>query len=112
MTVAPTSIVPINALREAETKAKEVAPHAADQQARDAEIEATRKSAWFMWHTSPEQGERLAANSRSPVWIENNTPKEGWPPGDGPENYSYSAVAPPIESEDDGVVPPLVLRAR
>jgi hypothetical protein len=39
-------------------------------------------------------------------------PKEGWPPGDGPENYSYSAVAPPVEAEDDGVVPPLWLRAR
>jgi hypothetical protein len=54
----------------------------------------------------------LAANSWSPVWIENNTPKEGWPAGDGPENYSYSAVAPPAESGDDGVVRPLVLRAR
>ena len=28
----------------------------------------------------------------------------------GPDNYS--AVAPPVEAEDDGVVPPLVLRAR
>jgi hypothetical protein len=27
--------------------------------------------------TSPEQIDRLAANSWSPVWIENNTPKEG-----------------------------------
>jgi hypothetical protein len=59
VTVATTSIVPINALKEAETKAKEAAQRAADQQARDAEIEATRKGAWF-------------------------TPKEGWPPGDGP----------------------------
>ena len=98
--------------QKAETKAKEVAQRAADQQACDAEIEATCKSAWFMWHTSPEQVERLAANSWSPVWIENNAPTEGWPPGDGPENYSYDTVAPPIEPEDDGVVPPLVLRAR
>jgi hypothetical protein len=105
-------VLALAAAREAETKAKEAAQRAADQQARDAEIEATRKSAWFMWHTSPEQVERLAANSWSRVWIENNTPKEGWPPGDGPENYSYSAVAPPVQPEDDGVVPPLVLKAR
>jgi hypothetical protein len=26
----------------------------------------------------------LAANSFSPTWIVNNTPLEGWPPGDGP----------------------------
>jgi hypothetical protein len=26
--------------------------------------------------------------------------------------YTYSAVAPPIEPEDDGVVPPLVLKVR
>jgi hypothetical protein len=54
----------------------------------------------------------LAANSFSPTWVVNNTPLEGWPPGDGPENHYYSAVAPPVEPEDDGVVPPLVLRAR
>jgi hypothetical protein len=65
-----------------------------------------------MWHTSPGQIEKVAANSFSPVWIENNTPRESWPPSDGPENYSYSAVAPLVEPEDDGVVPPLVLRAR
>jgi hypothetical protein len=29
-----------------------------------------------------------------------------------PENHHYSSVAPLIEPEDDGVVPPLVLRAR
>jgi hypothetical protein len=40
------------------------------------------------------------------------TPKKGWPPCDASENYSYSAVAPPIEAEDEGIVPPLVLRAR
>jgi hypothetical protein len=45
-------------------------------------------------------------------WIEANMPKEGGPAGDGPEKYSYSAVRPPIEPEDDGVVTPLVLRAR
>jgi hypothetical protein len=27
-------------------------------------------------------------------------------------SHTYSAVAPPIELEDDGVVPPLVLKAR
>jgi hypothetical protein len=32
--------------------------------------------------------------------------------GDGPENYSYSAVAAPVEPEDGGEVPPLVMRAR
>jgi len=35
-----------------------------------------------------------------------------WPLGDGPENYSFSALAPPIEPEDGRVVPPLVLKAR
>ena len=39
-----------------------------------------------------------------------NTPLAGWPNGDGPENYRYSSAAPPIE--DDGAVPPLMLRAR
>ena len=48
----------------------------------------------------------------SAPWIEANMPKEGWPPGDGPENHSYSAIAPPVEPEDDGVVPPFVLKAR
>jgi hypothetical protein len=105
-------VLALVAAREAEAAAKEAAQRAADQQARDAEIEATRRSAWFMWHTNPEQVDRLAANSWSPVWLENNTPREGWPPGDGPENYSYSALAPLVEAEDDSVVPPLVLRAR
>jgi hypothetical protein len=36
----------------------------------------------------------------------------GWPAGDGPEMHEYPGVAPPVEAEDDGVVPPLVLRAR
>jgi hypothetical protein len=100
------------AAREAAAAAQEAAQRAADQQARDAEIEATRKGAWLAWHTAPERIETLAANSFSPTWIVNNTPLEGWPPGDRPENHSYSAVAPPVEVEDDGVVPPLVLRAR
>jgi hypothetical protein len=26
--------------------------------------------------------------------------------------HEYSSIAPPVEAEDDGVVPPLVLRAR
>jgi hypothetical protein len=29
--------------------------------------------------------EMLAANSFNPTWIVNDTPLEGWPPGDGPE---------------------------
>ena len=72
----------------------------------------TRKSARLARHTSPGQIETLGANLWSPVWIENNTPKEGWPPGDDPENYSYSAAALSIAPEDDGVVPPLVVKAR
>jgi hypothetical protein len=36
----------------------------------------------------------------------------GWPEGDGPEMHRYDSVAPPVEAEDDGFVPPLVLRAR
>jgi hypothetical protein len=32
--------------------------------------------------------------------------------GDGPENYFYFAVTPPIESGDPGVRPPLALNAR
>jgi hypothetical protein len=64
--------------------------------------------------SGPEKIQELAANLFSPTWVANNTPPSGWPPGDGPENYiySYSALAPPVEAEDDGVVPPLVLRAR
>jgi hypothetical protein len=54
----------------------------------------------------------LAANEFSPVWIENQTPKTGWPDGDGPENHHYSATVPEPEPLDDGVVPPLVIRAR
>jgi hypothetical protein len=42
---------------------------------------------------------------------ENHTPKTGWREGDGPENHYYSATAPEPEPLDDGVVPPLVLRA-
>jgi hypothetical protein len=48
----------------------------------------------------------------SPSWIADMTPLAGWPEGDGPENYRYSSVAEPIAPEDNGVVPPLVLRAR
>jgi hypothetical protein len=51
-------------------------------------------------------------NAFSLAWITNNTPPSGWPAGDGPEMHEYSSVAPPVEAEDDGVVPPLVLRAR
>jgi hypothetical protein len=40
------------------------------------------------------------------------TPNSGWLEGDGPENHHYSATAPEPQPEDDGVVPPLVLRAR
>ena len=101
------------AKRAAEAATQEAAQRAADQLVRDAEIEATRKSAWFMHLTSPEQIEKNGwPDSMSATWRENNTPKEGWPPGDGPENYHYSSVAPPVEPLDDGVVPPLVLRAR
>ena len=64
-----------------------------------------------MWYLDTVQIIAMKGNL-SPPWIEANMPKEGWTPGDGPENYSYSAVAPLIEPEDDGVVPPLVLRAR
>jgi hypothetical protein len=101
------------AAREAETKAREAAQRAADQQTRDAEIEGTRKAAWLA-HFTTDEGEyqQLEANAFSPVYVVNHTPLEGWPPGDGPENHSYSAVAPPVESEDDGFVPPLVLKAR
>jgi hypothetical protein len=87
-------------------------PPAADQQARDAEIEATRKTAWLMYYTSPEHAKELAVHSFSPSWIADMTPLAGWPEGDGPENYTYSSVADPIAPEDNGVVPLLVLRAR
>jgi hypothetical protein len=36
----------------------------------------------------------------------------GWPAGNRPEMHEYPGVAPPVEAEDDGVVPPPVLRAR
>jgi hypothetical protein len=103
------------AAREAEANAKTAAQRAADQLARDAEIEATRKAAWMMHLTDPsdpERYKRLVANAFSPTWIANNTPPSGWPVGDGPEQHEYSSVAPPVEADDDGVVPPLVLRAR
>jgi hypothetical protein len=45
-----------------------------------------------------------------PAQIEGNSPPQA--AGDGPENHRYSSVAPPVEPEDVGVVPPLVLRAR
>jgi hypothetical protein len=103
------------AAREAEAGARDAAQRAADQLARDAEIEATRQSAWMMHLTDPsdpERYKRLVSNDFSPTWIANNTPPSGWPAGDGPEMHEYSSVAPPVEPEDDGVVPPLVLRAR
>ncbi len=87
------------------------AERAADQLARDAEIEATRQGAWRMWYLDTEQIIAMKGNVSAPR-IEANMPKEGWPPGDRPENYSYGAVAPPIEPEEDGAVPPLVLKAR
>ena len=106
-------VLALVAAREGDADAREAAQRAADQRARDDEIEAVRKSAWFMHLTSPEQIEKNGwPDSMSATWRENNTPKEGWPPGDGPENYHYSSVAPPVEPLDDGVVPPLVLRAR
>ena len=76
--------------------------------------EAVRRTAWMMYLTDPSDPERfkvLAANEFSPVWVENHTPKSGWPEGDGPENHHYSATAPEPEPLDGGVVPPLVLRA-
>jgi hypothetical protein len=62
--------------------------------------------------SDPERFKALAANEFSPVWVENQTPKSGWPEGDGPENHHYSSTAPEPEPLDDGVVPPLLLRAR
>jgi hypothetical protein len=103
------------AAREAEANARTAAQRAADQLARDAEIEATRQSAWVLYLTDlsdPERYKRLVAKSLSPTWIANNTPPSGWPEGDGPEMHEYFSVAPPGEPEDDGVVPPLVIRAR
>jgi hypothetical protein len=38
--------------------------------------------------------------------------KIGRPEGDGPKHHHYSSTAPEPEPVDDGVVPPLVLRAR
>jgi len=100
------------AAREAEAAAHDAQQHVADQAVRDAEMEATRKAAWLCYLSGPEKLQELAANSCSPAWIANNTPLSGWPAGDGPEHHHYSATAPLPESEDDGVVPPLVLRAR
>jgi hypothetical protein len=62
--------------------------------------------------TRPENLDKCLANEFSPVWIENQTPKAGWPAGDGPDNHHYSVTASEPEPLDDGVVPPLVLRAR
>jgi hypothetical protein len=78
----------------------------------DAEIEASRKAAWLLHWSEPEHVNELAAHSFSPSWIQDMTPLDCWPPGDGSENHYYSAVAPPVEPEDDGVVPPLLIRAR
>jgi hypothetical protein len=63
-------------------------------------------------HAGPWAPEGCSDCETNGAWIVNNTPLKCRPPGDGPENYDYSAVAPPVEPEDDGVVPPLVLRAR
>jgi hypothetical protein len=98
--------------REAEAAAHAAKQRAADQQARDAEIESTRKGAWLAYLSGPEKIQELAANAFSPAWIANNTPPSGWPTGDGPEMHEYSSVAPTVEAGDDGVVPPLVIRAR
>ena len=73
------------------------------------------RCAYLMYLTDPSVPERfkqLAAHSFSPTWVADNTPATGWPEGDGPQMHRYSSVAPPVEPEDDGVVPPLVLRAR
>jgi hypothetical protein len=103
------------AQREAAAAVAAATQRAADQLVRDAEIESTRRTAWMMHLTDPTDPERfkaLVANEFSPVWIESQTPKAGWPAGDGPENHHYSATAREPEPLDDGVVPPLVLRAR
>jgi hypothetical protein len=108
-------VLALIAKREAEAAAKAKAQRAADQLVRDAEIEATRKAAWLLHLTDPGDAERykqLVANAFSPKWIADNTPPQGWPEGDGPEMHRYDSVAPPVEPEDDGVVPPLVIRAR
>jgi hypothetical protein len=39
-------------------------------------------------------------------------PREDKADGYGPEMHEYSSLAPPVEAKDDGVVPPLVIRAR
>jgi hypothetical protein len=82
-----------------------------DPKVRDDEIKATRRGAWRMWSLDTEQIIAMKGEVSAP-WIEASMPKEGRPPGDGPENYSYSAVAPPIEPEDNCEVPPRVLKAR
>jgi hypothetical protein len=60
--------------------------------------------------TDPERFKALVANEFSPVWIENSTPKTGWPEGDGPEHHHHSAKAPEPEPLDHSVLPPPVLR--
>jgi hypothetical protein len=63
-------------------------------------------------HHIKDRFEKLTANSFSEASLPAACRSRSTSPNDGPENYSYSAVAPPIEPENDGVVPPLVLKAR
>lgn len=71
------------------------------------ERQTTQPCEWRMWYLDTEQIIAMKGNV-SASWIEANMPQEGWPPGDGSENYSYNAVAPPVPPEDDGEVPALV----
>lgn len=55
------------------------------------ETEAARRASWMRWHTLDGANvEQYAASGFSKEYLAANTPAEGWPPDDGPQNYQWS----------------------